>query len=313
MSIARDLAAVRVGRLPRLLPGEGACRRVARAARPVLQHRLFHFAALGGLLFAAAPRTPAPDIIDIAGDRLAALRAAEAARSGARALPGEIAPEVDQRAIEDELLYREGIRLGLDKNDGIVRQRIVQKVLFLAEEMAGATRPTDEANLCAFFERNRERWVVGESVRFAQIYRHRPGELATWAAGSQIGDPPVGEPCPVAAEIDEDRQRLTTHMGAGFAEALAAVPEGRWTGPIQSAFGWHLVHVIERRPGRPARLEEVRGAVLEAYDVFRRQEATAAFLQAAFARYRVSVDGKPIARFKPTRRVAFRSVSSGED
>jgi peptidyl-prolyl cis-trans isomerase C len=314
MTTAHDISAAPAARpRQRLLPSEAVCRRVVRAAEPIVQHRLFQFAVLGGILFAAAPSTRSPESIDIAGDRLAALRAAEVARPGTRALSGEVAPEVDERAIEDEVLYREGIRLGLDKNDGIVRQRVVQKVLFLAEEIAGATRPAQEADLRVFFEHNRERWAVGERVRFAQIYRHRPEELAAWAAGSQIGDPPLAEPCAVAAEIDEDRQQLTTHMGAGFAEALAAVPEGRWAGPIQSAFGWHLVRVLERRPGRPARLEEVRGAVLEAYSVFRRQEATAAFLQAAFARYRVSVDGKPIGQLTPSRRVAFRSVSSGED
>jgi peptidyl-prolyl cis-trans isomerase C len=271
------------------------------------------FAVLGGLLFVAARSTHAPDTVDIASARLAALRAAEATRSGATALPGDLAAEVDQRAIEDELLYREGIRLGLDKNDGIVRQRIVQKVLFLAEEMAGATRPADEAGLRAFFEQNKERWAIGASVHFAQIYRNRPEDLAAWAAGSQIGDPPLGEPSPVAEEIDEDLQRLTAHMGQGFVEALAAVPDGRWAGPIRSAFGWHIVRVMQRRPGRPARLDEVKGAVLEAYGVFRRQEATAAFLKAAFTRYRVSVDGKPLEHFTPSRRIAFRSVSSGED
>jgi hypothetical protein len=189
----------------------------------------------------------------------------------------------------------------------------VQKVLFLAEEMAGASRPADEEGLRAFFEDNRDRWAVGERTRFLQVYQHRREALAAWIEGPETGEPLVGEASPVAPEIDADEEHIALSLGAPFAEAVAAAPVGRWSGPFPSAFGWHLVRVLERRPARPARLDEVRGAVVEAYDVSRRQEAIAAFLRSAFSRYRVAVDGKPLDRFVPTRRIAFRTVASGED
>jgi peptidyl-prolyl cis-trans isomerase C len=295
---------------------ETGWRRAARAVAPLLRHRLFQFGVIGGLLFAVAPRARSPQTIEITSDRLAALHAAEAARAGGMALPTEKAHDVDQRALEDEILYREGVRLGLDRNDGIVRQRVTQKVLFLAEEMAGASRPADEASLRAFFEQNRERWALPQQHRFAQIYRHGRDALAAWAAGPRTGEPPAGEPSPVGAEIDGDRDRIAASLGAGFADAvvhLDAAPPGSWSGPLQSAFGWHLVRVVEHRPARPARLEEVRSAVVEAYGVFRRQEATADFLTRAFARYQVTLDGERLQHFTPTRRIAFRGVSSGED
>jgi len=109
------------------------------------------------------------------------------------------------------------------------------------------------------------------------------------------------------------RDRIASTLGAGFAQALASAPVGRWSGPIASAYGWHLVRVLERRPAREARLEEVRPAVIEAYSVFRRQEAVAAYLKGAFSRYDVEIDGKRLDHFTPSRRVAFRPVASGED
>jgi hypothetical protein len=284
-----------------------------RLVPAILQSRLAQFAFFGGLLFLIAPRPQSANTIEITSERLAALRAADAARPGARSLALDHASEIDQREIEDELLYREGIRLGLDKNDGIVRQRIVQKVLFLAEEVAGASRPADEVGLRAFFEQNKARWAIGESLRFEQIFRHSPSQLDAWAAGQEPRDPPTGEASPVAPKMDETRERIAAQLGAGFADAVAAAPVGKWSGPVRSTFGWHLVRLEERRPGRPARLEEVRPSVVEAYGVFRRQEAIAAFLETAFARYKVAIDGKPMAHFTPSRRVAFRSVSSGED
>jgi hypothetical protein len=314
MTLAHDIGAPPAARDRRrpILP-QPAWRRVLTAAAPLYRSRLFQFAVLGGLLFAVAPRARSPRDIEIGSERLAALHAAEAGRAGVKTLPLEKTREVDQRALEDEILYREGVRLGLDKDDGIVRQRVVQKVLFLAEEMAGASRPAGEAELRAFFEKNRDRWAIAEQYRFVQVYQHRREALAAWAAGPRTGDPPPGEPSPVTAELDGDHARVATSLGPGFADALAGAPVGAWIGPVQSPFGWHLVRLVERRPARPARLEEVRGAVVEAYSVFRRQEATAAFLDAAFSRYRVSIDGEPWSRFTPSRRVAFRSVTSGED
>lgn len=290
-------------------------RHVLRAGRALFESRLFQFAVLGGLLFAVAPRPSSPRDIAIRSERLAALHAAEASRPRSRTLPAAKTGDVDQRALEDEILYREGVRLGLDKNDGIVRQRIVQKVLFLAEEVAGASRPIGEAELRAFFEKNQDRWAIPEHVHFTQIYQHRREALAAWAAGPRTGEPPPGEPSPVSAEIDADLSQIAAMLGSGFAEALADVKAGPgpWIGPVPSAFGFHLVRVLERPPARPARLDEVSLGVVEACSLARRQEATAAFLEGAWARYRVTLDGAPILRFSASRRVAFRAASSEED
>jgi hypothetical protein len=287
-----------------------ARRTLAQRLAALLRERLVQFAILGGGLFALAPKPRLPEVIEVSSARLAALRTAEATRPSATS---ERAAEVDQRAVEDEILYREGVRLGLDKNDGIVRQRVVQKVLFLAEEMGGASRPIEEPALQAFFEENKGRWAKLEQHRFAQVYRHDRAALAAWMEGGQAGEPPAGEPSPVGPEIDGDQAFVARTLGDSFARELAEAPVGRWSGPLASAFGWHLVRVIERRPARPARLDEVRPAVVEAYSLHRRQEATAAFLESAYRRYRVSIDGKPLEGFTPTRRIAFRSVSSGED
>jgi parvulin-like peptidyl-prolyl isomerase len=270
--------------------------------------KLAQFAFFGGVLFAVAPPADRSDVIDISRARLAALEQAEATKKGRASAT---AAEVDQRELEDEILYREGVRLGLDKNDGIVRQRVVQKVLFLAEEMAGATRKADDAALRAFFEEHKDQWAVGEETRFEQIYRHRPDALRAWIEAK--GELPVGEASPVSAVVDEDTAHIVAQLGEGFASALATAPVGTWAGPLPSTFGWHLVRVVERRPARPARFEDVRPTVAEAFSVYRRQEAVATFVTTAFARYRVAVDGQPLTQLTPSRRVAFRSITSGED
>jgi hypothetical protein len=53
--------------------------------------------------------------------------------------------------VREEILYREALALGLDRNDEIVRRRMAQKMQFLAEDVAAAREPT-EAELRAWFD-----------------------------------------------------------------------------------------------------------------------------------------------------------------
>ena len=53
--------------------------------------------------------------------------------------------------VREEVLYREGIAMGLDKDDTIVKRRMAQKMQFLAEDVAAAHVPTT-AELKAWYE-----------------------------------------------------------------------------------------------------------------------------------------------------------------
>ena len=46
--------------------------------------------------------------------------------------------------IRDEVLYREAVAMGLDRDDTIVRRRLRQKLEFLTEETAEMAAPSDE-------------------------------------------------------------------------------------------------------------------------------------------------------------------------
>ena len=55
----------------------------------------------------------------------------------------ELAGLIDD-AIREEVLYREAVAMGLDRDDTIVRRRLRQKLEFLTEETAEMAAPSDE-------------------------------------------------------------------------------------------------------------------------------------------------------------------------
>ncbi len=115
--------------------------------------------------------------------------------------------------VRTEILYREALALGLDKDDTIVKRRMAQKMDFLFEDVAALRKPTTD-ELRAWFEKNAERFTV----------------------------PAYGDRAP------ED---VAKTFGPGFARAFFEVAPGAWTGPIESGYGWHLVWIDALTPARP--------------------------------------------------------------
>jgi hypothetical protein len=284
---------------------------LARAAKS----RALHFLVLGGALYALTPKRDDPYKVAIASRELDALHAAQASRAGVPLSKREI-DEVDERAIEDAVLYREALRYGLDRGDNVVRQHLVQKMLLLAEDMAGATRaPTDE-DLRAYYAATQARWTRGEKVHFVHVFAARHdaiAALAPVARASRETPPMVGDAFPSSRDVTATREGVLAVYGDPFAQAVFAQEQDAWGDPIESKFGWHLVKVLGREAGRPASFEEVRGELALEWAVDRRHKAIAAFLTRAFERYEVTVDGARQPPRRLTQRLARRLDPSGED
>ena len=54
-----------------------------------------------------------------------------------------------QKYVREEILYRQAVAMGLDKNDPVTRLRTVQKLEFLTNDLAAAQQPAD-AERCRF-------------------------------------------------------------------------------------------------------------------------------------------------------------------
>jgi peptidyl-prolyl cis-trans isomerase C len=287
---------------------------VARLARV----RLVQFVVLGAVVFGAARVRAGGDEIRLTRVELDAMADAEAKRKKIARNPA-LALEVDERTLEDEVLYREGLKLGFDKNDGVVRQRVIQKTLFLAEELAGASEAPTEAELRRYYDETRERWVRPERFHFVHVFARDRATLdalvpqveASVAHGESISA--LGEPCPVPRDATLRRPEIEAALGDSFLAALAAAEGTAFAGPVRSRLGWHLVQVLDHTAREPASFEEARASLVGPYVAERRQRAVAAYLKRAFREYRVTVDGTTVKTIDPRGRVALRASGSGED
>jgi hypothetical protein len=70
--------------------------------------------------------------------------------------------------IDEEILYREALLLGLDQEDTIIKRRLAQKITFLKEESIPEIPSAKE--LKEYFENNKEKYFIESSFTFTHYY-----------------------------------------------------------------------------------------------------------------------------------------------
>ena len=201
--------------------------------------------------------------------------------------------------VSDEILYREGRTLGLDRDDQVIKRRVRQKIEVLVEEDGERRIPTD-AELIAYLAAHPEKFARPTLVSFEQLYFDptKTGvESRVHAAAMALaaGDRPesLGEPTMLPYRID--RQGLDTiehDFGADFVSTLTTVPRGQWVGPVRSGLGVHLVRVTASTPPAPPALADVRLQVQREWEYDRRTRAFAASYERMRAKYDVAIEGQ---------------------
>jgi PPIC-type PPIASE domain len=284
----------------------------------LVREPLVHFLLLGGLLFGAwyafNDQAPISDANRIVLDEAqVASLAASFQRTWLR-LPTheELAGLVKDR-IKEEILYREALALGLDRDDQVIRRRLRQKMEFLSTDLT-EPGPPSEAQLQAYLDAHSDRFRTSGRLSFTQVYLKEDGqEQATALLQRLAGHPPselalekLGDASLLPATLQQADQAETGRVfGQGFAEALSAAPSGRWSGPYVSPYGLHLVYVSERLPTQEPKLSDVRTAVEREWQAEQQRHANARFYQALRERYNVEVTypepraGEALAALKP--------------
>ena len=273
-----------------------------RAVKRLLRDPLVHFALIGIALFAlfrsiGASDGSAGDPIRLTASDLVGLQARWELQRGRPPTADELHGLIEDR-VREEILYREALSLGLDRDDTIVRRRLAQKMEFLASDTVDVPAPGDD-ELVAFLEQHPGRFRIPGRVTFEQIYfgRATHGEEVGDVAAGALEAVRAGEP--VAGDrflLPRRQERLTDDrlgqiFGEGFGDAVMALDPGRWEGPIASGYGLHLVIVEESQPARAPTLDEVGEAVRREWEAARREEQSQAFYQELRARYPVEIEG----------------------
>lgn len=270
----------------------------------LLRDPFVHFLALGALIFLFfVIRGEGAGVLDreivVTSSEVARLEALWQSQYSRLPTDEEREAIIDNH-VREEVLYREAMSLGLADNDIIVRRRLVQKFLFLSEDLIEVEAP-DEVTLGAWYEARRELYLVSSQTSFRHVYlsEEKRGEASRSDAvimvarlQKEAGDwRALGDPFMLQREYAaRSENEISELFGSGFSGALAGLQEGAWAGPIRSAYGWHAVNILNRAPQTLPSLADISREVMSDYEAQKRAEANKAFYQAVRARYSVTIE-----------------------
>lgn len=263
---------------------------------------LVHFIVVGGLFYAAVSAlSPPPEDFGatITVDRAALLTFIQQRTQifeldyAAAKLEGMNADEIallKRDYVEEEALYREAKRLGLEQEDYVIRRRMVQKMDYAAASAQSAPAFT-QAQVAAYYAANAPSYAVADTLYFDHIFTRDAQRGALLLEKTSAEDfTQLGERFAYGSSFEGLTKAETADIfGPEFASALWAreANESAWQGPIQSTHGIHLVRLRRKVPAAQPPLEDIRRVLESDMRYEAEQDTRLTAIEQIVARYAV--------------------------
>jgi hypothetical protein len=265
-------------------------RRARRGPPGWLREPLLHFVVLGGVLFALdhflVGRADDPHTIVVGTDVDSEARETFQAARG-RAPNAEELAALHRVWLDNEVLYREGLALQVDKGDPAIRERVIFKALSVIDSNVHLP-VTDDRVLRAWFDSHRDKY--DEPARYDFEEAALSGDSSEAAVRDFVRALERGIPGDARAGLRVFKGRphpsLVQSYGPEFAQTLAQAPPNTWQA-LQTRDGWRAMRLDAITPAKPAVFETLRGVVLHDWIDATASEQRTAVVRALARKYKV--------------------------
>jgi len=209
--------------------------------------------------------------------------------------------------VREEALHREALALGMDQNDYVIKQRLIQSLQFITNGFVSAAVDVSDEEIAEYYEANREDYYVDPYVTFTHVFfsndrhgREQARQLAeTKLAELNDNKVPFAESTRHGERflynvnyVERTEDFISSHFGRAMAAAVFEVePDSeRWYGPFESAYGQHLVMLTKRTDGLYPPLEEIADAVRDDALRIKLDEQNERAVQAIVDTYEIRMD-----------------------
>jgi len=209
--------------------------------------------------------------------------------------------------VREEALHREALALNVDKNDYIIKRRMIQSIEFITNGFVTANVEVSDADVAAYFDDHRDDYYIEPFVTFTHVFfatdvhsvdeafavaQAKRAELnrngAVFSEATRHGDR-----FPYFVNyVERDPSFVASHFGQPMADALFDLTpsETEWRGPFVSPHGPHVVLLTRNVPGRYPALDEVLSDVRQDAERVALDAAQEAAIEAIVATYEVRRD-----------------------
>ena len=201
-----------------------------------------------------------------------------------------------QRHIRQEVFYREALRMNLDHDDEMVKRRLSQKMEFLSDDLSSLIDPATEKKLRSFYEENEEDYRSPPRYSFHQVAftSKAPATaqalLIKHASASPQALQGKGDMLSLPFTYDQlYENHVGNQLGGELAAQLDDLPLNKWTGPVQSGYGTHLVYITEKEESFLPKFEDIKAELTRDYEYRSEKESQEMIFDELKANYEVVI------------------------
>ena len=205
--------------------------------------------------------------------------------------------EVDgiiKQLLDEEILYREAIKLGLDKNDIIIKRRLAQKIGFLRQE-GDSSLPLEE-EVRDFYNKNIDKYFVGKRITFSHVYfsLSETDRLEATKALNLIQSGSIetdfGEPFLLGKNFSSKTiPEIERSFGKRFSEDIQDLTLKEWSGPLNSEYGSHLVFVNSISDSFTPTLDDIKNIVINDVILEKQNNSVNEYLKELRNKYQIEI------------------------
>ena len=200
-----------------------------------------------------------------------------------------------ENLIKDEVFFREAVAMGLDKSDPAVKRRLRQIIELMMDDLAVVYPSEDQ--LTRYLLEHADKFQEDATISFQQVYfpidRKQDAENHLDKLKNNL---PLDETSISSLSLipgvfrDEPQFSIQRQFGENFAQEVFELETGSWQGPVESAYGWHLVFISEIIPGYIPDLEDIWDEVEREWSLELRNEKKEQQYQKMKSQYEVKFE-----------------------
>ncbi|WP_345369658.1 peptidylprolyl isomerase [Algivirga pacifica] len=206
-----------------------------------------------------------------------------------------------QKYIRQEILYREALRMNLDHNDEMIKSRLAQKMEFLSDDLTTLSDPVTDETLKGYYTSNQSSYQSPETYSFYQVvfsedrYKEPMREAKRLLRNMPDASPEVlhayGSLRALPFFIQEqNKQQVENTFGGSLHQALSKLPTEQWYGPVQSAYGTHILYLTQKTPPKDLPFEQVKKVLQRDYEYNRAQQNREAMYEQMKNNYKIKIE-----------------------
>jgi len=146
--------------------------------------------------------------------------------------------------VYNEIMSREAVKLGLEREDGVIRRRLVQKMSFVFTDLAALVEPSD-AELKSYLEQHKEAFMAEEALSFIvqnkTILEKKYNNVSAW--------------------------EVSRIWGREFTNMLFSMPVDVWKRKVPTSYGDVDVLVVEKKVEQLRPFSDIRLQLKQAWQL----------------------------------------------